>query len=196
MKGARERQTAAGKRRGPRKASPEYLERAALYYLERYAAPAAHLRRLLMAKVDRSARFHGTDAEAGAEAVDALVARFVAAGLVDDRAYAAARARSLFRRGASAYAIRGKLAAKGVASELIDAALAALAEEAAEPELAAALAFARRRRLGPYREAAARAERRDKDLAALGRQGFSLDLARRVIDARDLAALEAEAGAG
>jgi regulatory protein len=57
-----------GRRRGPRKATPAYLEKAALFYLERYAAPAEHLRRLLLAKVARSARFHGTDAEAGAAA--------------------------------------------------------------------------------------------------------------------------------
>jgi len=181
-------------RRGPKKATPAYLERAALYYLERYAAPAAHLRRLLMAKVARSARAHGTDPEAGATAVEALVARLTQAGLLDDQAYALARARSLHRRGGSAYAIRGRLAAKGVDSALIDEALAALAEQAAEPELAAALAFARRRRIGPFRHHSMRAAQRDKDLAALGRQGFSIHLARRVIDAEDLEQLESEAG--
>ncbi|MDH3474848.1 MAG: RecX family transcriptional regulator [Rhodospirillales bacterium] len=180
--------------RGPKKATPEYLERAALYYLERYAAPAAHLRRLLLAKVARSARFHGTDPEAGAAAVEALIARLTDAGLLDDAAYAAARVRSLHRRGASARGIRGRLAAKGVAPELIAAALAALDDESGEPELAAALAFARRRRLGPYRSAEARAERREKDLAALARQGFDLQTARRVIDAEDSGELETEAG--
>ena len=181
-------------RRGPKKATPAYLERAALYYLDRYAAPSAHLQRLLMAKVARSARAHGTDPEAGAAAIEALIARLIQAGLLDDQAYAMARARSLHRRGGSAYAIRGKLASKGVEAALIDEALAALAEQAAEPELAAALAFARRRRIGPFRSESIRATHRDKDLAALGRQGFSIHLARRVIDAEDLEQLEAEAG--
>lgn len=179
--------------RGPKKATPAYLERAALFYLERYAAPAAHLRRLLLAKVARSARAHGTDPEAGAEAVEALIERLTQAGLLDDKAYAAARARSLHRRGGSAYAIRGKLAAKGVDPTLIDEALRALGDQAADPELAAALAFARRRRFGPYRNPSIRAAQRDKDLAALGRQGFSIGLARRVIDAEDIGQLEAEA---
>jgi regulatory protein len=182
-----------GRRRGPREATPAYLERAALFYLERYAAPAQHLRRLLLAKVARSARVHGTDAEAGAVAVDQLIARLTRAGLLDDAAYAAARARSQARRGTSARGIRSRLLRKGVAPDLIDQALAGLAEAAGEPELAAALIFVRRRRLGPYR-AADRADRRERDLAALGRQGFDLDLARRVIDARDLAELEDEAG--
>lgn len=183
----------AGRRRGPRKATAAYLEKAALFYLERYAAPAAHLRRLLLAKVARSARVHHTDPEAGVAAVDELIGRLTRAGLLDDAAYAAARARSLARRGASARGIRGRLLRKGVAPELIDQALAGLGEAAGEPELAAALTFARRRRLGPYR-AAARAERRERDLAALGRQGFDLALARRVIDACDIGELEEEAG--
>ncbi len=181
------------RRLGPRKATPSYLEKAALFYLERYAAPAEHLRRLLLAKVARSARVHQTDAEAGAAAVTELIARLTRAGLLDDAAYAMARARSLARRGASARGIRSRLLHKGVAPDLIDQALAGLAETAGEPELAAALTFARRRRLGPYR-AAARAERRERDLAALGRQGFDLALARRVIDARDIEELEEEAG--
>lgn len=187
------------RRRGPRKATPDYLERAALFYLERYAAPAAHLRRILMNKVGRSARQHGTDPEAGAEAVEGLIAKLRRNGLLDDAAYARARVASLRRRGESARAIRGRLAAKGVEAALVERALDELAAERAEPELAAALAYARRRRLGPFRPAAERAARRDKDLAALGRRGFDLATARRVIDAggpEALEALEAEAGAG
>ena len=49
--------------------------------------------------------------------------------------------------------------------------------------MAAALAFARRRRLGPFRTTASRAEHREKDLAKLARQGFAYETARRIIDA-------------
>ena len=181
--------------RGPREATAKYLRNSARYYLDRYATSSAHLRRLLLDKVARSARAHGTDAEAGAAAVDALIAEFLGAGLLDDARYAEDRALALFRRGASARAIRGALLAKGVASELIDPALERLGGEAAEPELAAALAYARRRRLGPYRSPQARAAMREKDLAALGRRGFGYELARRVIETGDLRELEDEAGA-
>jgi regulatory protein len=53
-------------------------------------------------------------------------------------------------------------------------------------EEAAAHAFARRRRLGPYR-LTAREPYRDKDMASLARAGFPFDLVRRVIggDARE-----------
>ncbi len=182
------------RRRGPRQATAKYLRNAALHYLDRYATSSAHLRRLLLAKVARSARAHGSDPQAGAAAVEALIAEFLGAGVLDDARYAEDRALILFRRGASARAIRGALLAKGVASELIGPALERLGGEAAEPELAAALAYTLRRRLGPYRSPQARAEMREKDLAALGRRGFGYELARRVIETRDVSALEEEAG--
>ena len=185
-----------GRRKVPAKATPEALKKAALGYLSRYATPAGHLRRLLLARVARSVRAHGTDPAAGERAVEALIARLVERDLLDDAAYARAKADSLFRRGDSLYAIGGKLAAKGVGRDDVEAALAALRERAGEPDLAAALAYARRRRLGPFRAAARRPDFRDRDLAALGRRGFDTATARRVVDARDVTELEAAAGAG
>ncbi len=182
------------RRRGPKPATPAYLERAALFYLERYASSAENLRRVLLRKVQRSARAHGTDPAEGAATVDALVARFARAGLLDDALYARGQALSLMRRGTSARGIRAKLAQRGVAEAEIAAAMAACAEEAGDPELAAALAYARRRRLGPYRNAPeARAAAREKDLAALARKGFAPALCLRVIDAEEAEALWAEA---
>jgi len=174
-------------------ATPKTLERAATAYLARYAAPAGHLRRILLARVARSARVHGTDPAEGAAAVEALIARLSDLGYLDDSAFALAMARRLFRRGTSLYGIRARLRAKGVGAEDADAALAELAQDAADPDLAAGLAFARRKRLGPFRPEIEREAKRLKDLAAFTRQGFALDLARRVVDAQDLEELEAEA---
>jgi len=183
-------------RRGPRRATPRYLRNAALHYLERYASSAAHLRRLLLVKVERSARAHDTDRAAGAAAVDALIGELTALGLLDDARYAEAKARALHRRGASARAIRAALATKGVAPNTIATALDALSESEPEPELSAALRYARRRGLGPYRPPDSRAAMRQRDLAALGRRGFDYEVARRVIEARRARDIESEAGTG
>ncbi len=191
---AEDRDNAQNKRRGPRKATPKYLRNSALYYLERYASSSGHLRRLLQVKVMRSARAHDTDPAEGAAAIEALIADLLGMGLLDDARYAQERARILHRRGASMRAIRAGLRAKEIEADDIERALAALREEAAEPELAAALSYARRRRLGPYRDPAAREDYREKDLAALGRRGFGYDLARRVIETGDLPELEDESG--
>lgn len=179
-------------RKKPKKASAAYLERAALHYLERYASSSANLRRILMRRVLRSAEAHGTDPDEGARTIDALIARYQETGLLDDAGYSRMRAESLHRRGASARMTRMKLAAKGVAATDIDAALDALAETVKEPDLAAAVNYARRRRLGPWRRTD-RADYRERDLAALGRQGFAYDIAGRVVDAEDRDELEAEA---
>lgn len=179
------------RRRTPRKATPDYLERAALFHLERYASSSASLRRVLLRKVARSAEAHGTDPAEGAVAVEALIARLQERGLLNDAAFAESRARALRRRGASAAGVRARLATKGITGDLAQQALAAVAEETpGDEELAAAIAFARRRRLGPWRAADQRPERRQRDLAALGRQGFSGTLARQVIDAEDPQTLE------
>lgn len=188
-----------GKRRQPLKATPEGLERSALYYLERYDSSSGHLRRLLRRKILLSAQVHGTDPEQGAAAVERLIARLTGLGLLDDARYARERVRSLLARGTSAAMIRAKLRAKSLPAALIEAALEA--DENAGPgrELRAALRYAKRRRLGPYRlenRPGERAERRERDLAALGRQGFDYETARRVIDSEDPAALEAELEAG
>ncbi|WP_207462419.1 RecX family transcriptional regulator [Azospirillum sp. SYSU D00513] len=173
-------------RKPPRLVTAQYLENAALHYLERFASSEANLRRVLMRKVDRSVQAHGTEREEGARWVEELIARYRRSGLLNDETYARMRAESLHRRGTSTRAIREKLVAKGIDREGAARALESLDEDVeGDLNLTAALALARRRRLGPYRLPEARPAHRDKDLAALGRAGFSYDIARRVVDAQD-----------
>lgn len=158
------------------------IERWALAYLGRFASSAENLRRVLLRRVRR--RVPSDEREATAQAVaaiDALIARYRASGLVDDAAYAAGRARSRLRRGQSLGTIRAGLAAKGVAAEDAEAAIDALREAGGDPDIAAAIAFARRRRLGPYRRAALDDEMRRKELGAFARAGFSRAVAEAVL---------------
>jgi regulatory protein len=187
---------ATERRRGsaPRALDAAALDRAALDYLARFASSSVNLRRVLARKVARAAA--GAPSEGGAKLVEDLIARYLRAGLLDDRAYAGQLAASLIRRGTSRFAIAGRLAQKGVAAELIAQTLAGLDATAGDSEIAAACALARRRRLGPYRAPPARAAARNKDLAALARAGFSLGVARRIVAAADVAALEALARSG
>jgi regulatory protein len=178
------------RRKPPRAITPEYLDKAALFYLERYASSAENLARVLMRRVEKAARVGISDREEGKAMVAALVDRYRTRGLLDDRTYAEGRAKSLLRQGRPRAAIARRLAAKGVGSEAIDAALDGLVEDSADPDLSAAVAYARRRRLGPYR-VKDRAGFRDRDLAALGRAGFSYDLARKVVAAETPEVLEA-----
>jgi len=151
------------------------LKQAALSYSARYATTRARLRDYLARKL-RERGWKGS----GAPPVEALVARMAALGYVDDRAFAAARAAALGRRGYGARRIEGALRAAG-----IDEADAADAREAArEGAWQAALRFAERKRIGPFAVAEADRPTRDKALAAMLRAGHPADLARRVIAAR------------
>ena len=173
-----------------REIEPELLERWALHYLGRYASSAENLRRVLMRRVRR----HSPEtAQVTAQLIDALVARYREAGLLDDAAYAAGRVHSLQRRGESMYAMRARLAAKGVAAADVADALSGLQTTAADPDLAAACAFARRRRLGPYRKSAAD---RARELGAFARAGFSRRVAEAVLACADIEAIEALARDG
>jgi regulatory protein len=173
-----------------REIGPELLERWALNYLGRYASSAENLRRVLMRRVRRHFPDSGPQAS---PLIDALLTRYCESGLLDDAKYAAGRVQSLHRRGASLKAIRAQLAAKGIASSHIAGAVSELHSDAADPDLAAACAFARRRRLGPYRRAAADHAR---ELGAFARAGFNRRVAEAVLACGDPAALEALAGEG
>ena len=169
----------------PPPVTPAYLERAALHYLERYSASVAMLRQTLKRRVDKRCRLRGEEASAFAEAIEATVARAVGAGLVDDARFTAGRLAALRRRGASARALSAKLAAKGVPREVVAAVMEAEREASPEEdsEEKAAWAYAKRRRLGPFRQPDRRADYRERDLGSLARQGFPYGLARRIIEA-------------
>lgn len=164
-------------RKAPRRITADYLQRAAMYYLERHAAPAAQLRRVLARKVVLSCRHHGLETTAFDAMLDEVVARCVASGLVDDQRFAQARAATLRRKGRSSRAVAASLSAKGVSRDLA----AEASEVSAEDEMAAALKTAKRKRLGPWSRGD-RAAGRQKDLAAMARAGFSMMIARAVID--------------
>jgi regulatory protein len=154
------------------------LYEAALNHLARYAATEAGLARVLARKIDRWARFcaeEGGDAEdiaGGARqakaAIPEVLARLKEAGVVNDDAFAASRAKRLTREGKSRRATLAHLAAKGVKGVVV--------AEDPEHELAAACAYLRRRRAGPFGDAP-----EQKILAAMGRGGFAQDVARRAL---------------
>ena len=156
------------------------LHEAALAYLSRYAASQAALIRVLDRQCERWARRAGEEARAALPALRRIVrdvaARLVAAGAIDDAAFARSRARTLARSGRSTRAIAAHLAARGVGESEVNAAVS----DDPDSELAAALAFARRRRIGPFRQPGADADPR-RELGVLARAGFPMEVATRAM---------------
>jgi regulatory protein len=176
---------------------PAMLEKWALGYLERFASSAENLRRVLRRRARR--RMHDDEAVRAADAlIDALVIRYRDSGLIDDAAYAAGRARARLARGQSLRRIAAGLMAKGVGADDRAAALQALRETVADPDLAAAYAFARSRRLGPFRPKSFRQGPADRgrELAAFARAGFARREAEAVLACADPEAVAALLAAG
>jgi regulatory protein len=169
---------------------PELLERWALGYLGRYASSAENLRRVLIRRVRRHSP---AAAQQAGILIEAIVTRYRESGLLDDAAYAAGRVDSLHRRGDSLKAIRARLAARGVPVAVAADAVSGLRDRAPDPDLAAACAFVRRRRFGPFRRGAAD---RQRELAAFARAGFSRRVAEAVLACGDVEAVEALARSG
>lgn len=166
------------------------LAKAALRYLARYAASEASLRRTLDNRLRRAAMFHDDFAQDKAAwaslhaAIEDIVAKHKKSGVLNDAAFAETKVNSLRRAGKSAYVIKQKLGLKGVAKAVIDKALLQNNDGAdpREVEIKAARALAKRKRLGPFRAGASPPEQQRKDLAALARAGFPLDIAREVLN--------------
>ncbi|WP_458095906.1 RecX family transcriptional regulator [Roseomonas sp. WA12] len=169
------------------------LHEAALNHLARFAATEAGLTRVLQRRVARwaqRAEREGMVAEvvapivaAGRAAAGVVARKMVAAGAVDDAAFAAARTRRLSRAGRSKRAIAAHLTAKGVGAETASGTL----EEAGTDEVTAALAHLRRRRAGPFdrsppEEAEAARAARMKAMGSLARAGFPREVAEVALD--------------
>ena len=167
----------------PGKVSPQSLENAAVYYLKRYSSSSSHLKSILLRRVIKSARYHGTDIEEGKIWIDNLVKEFQKAGFLNDQKYAETRAHSLYARGFSSRAIMIKLSEKGVPAKVISETLKIIQRGSGNSELQAAIIKAKRRKLGPYRTRGDRQTHRKKDLESLARVGFNYGTALKVIDA-------------
>ena len=147
------------------------MERLALRYVERFATTRGKLADYLRRKV-RERGWEGAPADPAA-----LAERMAALGYVDDLAFAQAKAAALGRRGLGARRVSGALMQARVADEE----RAAVAPQVAERAIEAALAFARRKRLGPWAVREVDRAGREKQLSAMLRAGHPLDLSRRIL---------------
>lgn len=163
-----------GAARAARPLDEAALERTALRYVERYATTRAKLGSYLQRKL-RERGWAGP----GEPAIAGLVERFGELGYVDDEAFATARGAALTRRGYGPRRVAQALRAAGIGEE--DAAPAE--QSAREGGWEAALAFARRKRIGPFAMEAPDRPGRQKALAAMLRAGHDVVMARRLVSA-------------
>lgn len=147
------------------------LERLALRYVERFATTRARLATYLLGKI-RERGWEGDPADPAS-----LADKMAQLGYIDDRAFGEARAAAMARRGLGKRRVSGALRQVGIGEE--DAAALAPAIDARAFD--AALAFARKRRIGPFAALAADRPLREKHIAAMIRGGHDFTLSRRIV---------------
>ncbi|QUS57577.1 regulatory protein RecX [Pseudovibrio brasiliensis] len=160
-----------------KKISSEYLRRAALHYLNRYSASEDSLRRVLKRKVERRAREAEEDPHEYYDLIEPVVAFCREHSFIDDLRFAKSKIRSGTVKGKSRSRIKLELSAKGVSGEHIQTAF----DDEEHDDQRAAISYAKRRRLGPWRTKP-KEERRDKELSSLVRAGFPYSLSQKIVD--------------
>ncbi|MDF2493445.1 RecX family transcriptional regulator [Sphingomonas sp.] len=160
-------------RRPPPPLDRRALEDLALRYVGRFATTRGKLADYLARKV-RERGWDGPLADP-----KEIAERMAGLGYIDDRAFAEARARSLARRGYGAGRVGQALKAARIAQDDIGEVI----EQSEEQALESALAFARRRRIGPFATLPVDERGRQRHMAAMLRAGHSFTLARRIVAA-------------
>jgi len=150
------------------------LERLALFYAGRYATTRARLHQYLSRKV----RDRGWVEEGAQPDIDALIRKMADLGYVDDTAFARARAAGLQRRGYGQRRIGQALRFAGIEDSDAEIAQASIADGSWD----AAIAFARRKRIGPFAQTFGDHNARQKALSAMVSAGHPYAIARKIID--------------
>ncbi|NUR46183.1 MAG: regulatory protein RecX [Sphingomonas sp.] len=158
-------------RRAPPPLDPEKLRELALRYVGKYATTRAKLCQYLARKL----RERGWQGGAAPD-LEKLADRFAELGLIDDAAFALAKARSLGARGYGKRRLTEQLRHAGVQEEDSAQASAHADNEALE----AALKLARRRRIGPFSSETPDPSLRQKWIAAMVRAGHGFDISKAI----------------
>lgn len=148
------------------------LRQLALHYVGKYATTQAKLASYLTRKI----RERGWDDARSAD-IAGLTEKFTSLGFINDAQFAEARSRSFVRRGFGGRRLNEDLRASGICDA--DAVNAKAHME--DSIFTAAENFARRKRIGPFAQAAAPPEKRNKQLNAFLRAGHSFELAKRFV---------------
>ena len=166
------------KKREPKKITKQRLKNIALYYLKRFESSTENLRQVLRRRTNDYAYRHPEFVKQEAyDWIEEILTDFERFGYLDDERYAQIKAKDYIAAGKSARYIAGKLKQKGISETKISALLEGMEYDSFE----VALHFAKKKKIGPFRDEAKREDYRQKDLMALVRAGFDYDTACRVL---------------
>lgn len=162
-----------------KKISKQRLKNIALHYLKRFDSSVANLRFVLLRRINDYAYYNPDfDKRLANEWIEEIISDFEKFGYLDDKRYCEIKIRNYVAAGKSYRYIQGKLKQKGVDLSLLDEYFS----DTDYNPFDAALALAKKKKIGPFRIEEKRQEMRNKDLSALVRAGFDYDVACKVLN--------------
>ncbi len=168
------------------------MRSAAFRYLERYSASTQSLRQFLKSRVRKTININEIERQLAYKWIESLIESLTERKFLDDRSFAEIRARALFERGASTRRIIALLTEKGIDHSLITKALNTVYADYELPDLVAAIRYAKRKRIGPFRNQSVRNKNKQRDLGMLARGGFNFAVSSTVIDSANADQLESQ----
>ena len=168
-----------------KKITQKRLENITLYYLQRYESSTSKLRNVLKRRVLRAKMQQAEVPDEVNEWIENIIKRMQELGYVDDKRYAQNTFRRLQNAGKSTRFIAGKLKQAGILPDNIDGLMEEQEKSPDEMDLDAACRLVKKKKLGHFRPTHQRQEMRQKDLAVLGRAGFSYEIACQALDKED-----------
>lgn len=165
----------------PKKLTQKRLYNIALYYLSRYESTTEKLRSVLENRVYKT-KLNGEEVPSETTHwIQTIIDEMVRLGYVNDKRFAENTFQRLTETGKSVRFITNKLKAAGLENDLIENILETQKISIQEMDLEAARKLVKKRKLGFWRPIEQRSEMYQKDLAVLGRAGFSYETARKAL---------------
>lgn len=164
-----------------KKITEKRLYNIALYYLSRYESTTGKVREVLTRRLMTAER-RGEEIPNEAPAwIEKIIAQMVDLGYIDNNRYAENTFRRLTEAGKSVRSIAYKLKQAGLEEDVLSDLIEEQETTSGELDLTSALKLVKKRKLGLYRPESQRAAYAQKDLAVLGRAGFSYEIAQKAL---------------
>ncbi len=162
-----------------KKMTRQRLQNIALYYLQRFDSSKENLRDVLKRRILKYGYKNSDFSSQTAFAwVEEIINDFERWGYLDDNRYAEQKIADYLAAGKSEFYIRQKLIQKGIDKGIVDKILSASEID----EEAAAMNFARKKKIGPYRKDEEQCKLyRVKDIRTMLRAGFGYDIVQKII---------------
>ncbi|MBP5534865.1 MAG: regulatory protein RecX [Alphaproteobacteria bacterium] len=168
-----------------KKITQKRLENITLYYLQRYESSSGKLRDMLKRRVLRVKMQLGEVPNETNKWIEDIIKRMQELGYVDDKRYAQNTFRRLQNAGKSTRFIAGKLKQSGIGANIINQLIEEQENTTDEMDLNTARQLVKKKKLGYLRPPEKQQEMHQKDLAVLGRAGFSYEIACQALKGED-----------